>query len=432
MRTIGFESIHDYQVRYPEGWSLVASRLRADPDTLSTKGYRWTGITHRVELGTTLEEFVAAHPSDHCRTSTRDVTEIDGHRTLRRAGCGFVDGDVMIGRDVYSFSLEGAGPYEPVLLFGRIAATIQLPEPFASTINDFTLSIPPGWEALAATEPDAPDRFYGPGNLNFDVTTDRKTGDPRAVSWAESHFHRRTTLHGDQQFCANGTLAPPARERKFEPSTIEGHPAAVRYSCGYVDAAVVVGDHVVRLTLISPHHGGGDADAFALLTRRLDLGTPGGVGPVWSRTFRSKVHGYVLRYPRDWKVSAASEATKNDLFQALHAPSSLSITVRPKLRSQELYAYADQSLPHHVKDDGCIWGSSHNIWTPGAAMPFTRAKIAGLPAMVRNECDFVDAVIDLDDRALVLVFRSGSRTPRAHGPMFDLFASALEVTSPPA
>ena len=175
-------------------------------------------------------------PIGSCRTSTRDVTEIDGHRTLRRAGCGFVDGDVMIGRDVYSFSLEGAGPYEPVLLFGRIAATIQLPEPFASTINDFTLSIPPGWEALAATEPDAPDRFYGPGNLNFDVTTDRKTGDPRAVSWAESHFHRRTTLHGDQQFCANGTLAPPARERKFEPSTIEGHPAAVRYSCGYVDA----------------------------------------------------------------------------------------------------------------------------------------------------------------------------------------------------
>jgi hypothetical protein len=336
----------------------------------------------------------------------------------------------MIGRDVYSFSLEGAGPYEPVLLFGRIAATIQLPEPFASTINDFTLSIPPGWEALAATEPDAPDRFYGPGNLNFDVTTDWNTGDAGAVPWAESHFHPRTTLHGDEQFLRQrhpGATRQGAQVRAFDDRGPSRGGPLLMWLCRRRRRRR--GPRRPTHTDLATSRRR-DADAFALLTRRLDLGTPGGVGPVWSRTFRSKVHGYVLRYPRDWKVSASSEPTKNDLFQALHAPSSLSITVRPKLRSQELYAYADQSLPHHVKDDGCIWGSSRNIWTPGAAMPFKRAKIAGLPAMVRNECDFVDAVIDLDDRALVLVFRSGSRTPTAHRPMFDLFASALEVTTP--
>ena len=430
--TIVFDSaVHDYQVRYPDAWSVKASHRRPDPDVISSSDYRWTGTARRVASGTSVEAFVAANAPSRCNGATWDVTEIDGRRTLRRAGCGHVDAHVMVGRDVYSFSLEGAGPYEPVLLFGRIAATIQLPEPFASRINDFTLSIPPAWEVRAATEPDDPDRFYGPRHLDFDVMTHRESGDKDPVFWAATHIRPRSSHRSGQQYCAGRSSMPPVKDPRFRASTIDGHPAAIRSSCGYVDAVVLVGDRVVQLTLISPHDGaGGDDAAFAQLARRLDLGTPDGIGPVWSETFRSRLHGYVLRYPRDWKVSPASDAPENDVFRALHARTSLSVTVRPKPRSQDLDAFAEQLLPHHAKDGGCQWNSPGIIWIPGGSVPFERTVIAGRRAVVRIECDFVDAVVDLDDQALVLVLHSAKRIPGAEQTLFDLFTDALEVTAP--
>ena len=429
--TITFDSsVHDYQVSYPDGWTVAGADRRSDPDVITSADYRWTGTARRVAAGTSLEEFVAANAHNRCTGAAWDVTEIDGRHALRRAGCGRVDVDVMVGRDVYSFSLAGRGPYEPVLLFGRIGSTIQLPEPFASRMNDFTISIPPAWDVRAAREPDDPDRFYGPRHLNLDVLTHRDMGRIRVVGWAEGHIHRRSIIRQGVQYCLADSGQVSVKDLRFRSATIDGHPAAVRSSCGYVDAAVNVGDRVVQLTLISPHKGaGGDDPAFAMLKSRLDLGTPDGIGPVWSQTFRSKLHGYALRYPVDWNVVPASEARENDVFRARNARSSLSITVRPKPRSQELDAFADDLLPHHTEGDGCSFG---NYWTPGAKTSFKQEVIAGHPAVVRNECDFVDAVVDLDDQAMVLVLRSGNRTPSTRRPLFDLFASALDLTGPPA
>jgi hypothetical protein len=428
--TIAFDSsVHDYQVRYPDGWTVAGADRKSDPDVITSADYRWTGTARRVAAGTSLEEFVGANAKMGCKGAAWDVTEIDGRHALRRAGCGRVDVDVMVGRDVYSFSLTGTGPYESVVLFGRIGSTIQLPEPFASRMNDFTISIPPAWDVRAASEPDDPDRFYGPRHLNLDVMTHRNAGPLRVVGWAEGHIHRRSVTRQGVQYCVANSGQTLVQDLRFRQATIDGHPAAIRSSCGYIDAAVLVGNRVVQLTLISPHRGpGGDDAAFAMLKRRVDLGTPDGIGPVWSQTFRSKLHGYTLRYPADWRVAPASDLAKNDVFRAGNARSSLSVTVRPKPRSQELDAFADDLLPHHTKDNGCMWG---NYWIPGGMMSFKREVIAGHPAVVRNECDFVDAVVDLDDRALVLVLKSGNRQPTVRRPLFDLFASALMVAGSP-
>ena len=430
--TMAFDSsVHDYQVRYPDGWTVAGADRRSDPDVITSADYRWTGTARRVAAGTSLEEFVAANGQNRCKGAAWDVTEIDGRQALRRAGCGRVDVDVMVGRDVYSFSLAGSGPYEPVLLFGRIGSTIQLPEPFASRINDFTISMPPAWEVRAATEPDHPDQFYGPRHLDVDVVTHRNTGPVRVVGWAEGHIHRRSTIRHGVDHCVTDSGQVSVKDRRFRSATIDRHPAAIRSSCGYVDAAVNVGDRVVQVTLISPHkRPGGDDAAFAMLKRRIDLGTPDGIGPVWSQTFRSKLHGYALRYPGDWKVTPAAEATKNDVFRAMHERTTLSVTVRPKLRSVGLMSYADQLLPHHAKGDGCHWNSPGIIWIPAGAVPFEATTIAGRPAAVRTECEFTEAVIDRDDHVLVVVFKAGSRRPGADQTTFDLFVAELRVMPP--
>jgi len=49
---------------------------------------------------------------------------------------------------------------------------------------------------------------------------------------------------------------------------------------------------------------------------------------------------------------------------------------------------------------------------------------------VRTECDFTDAVIDLDDQVLMVVFKAGSRRPGADQATFDLFAAELRVMPP--
>jgi len=63
-------------------------------------------------------------------------------------------------------------------------------------------------------------------------------------------------------------------------------------------------------------------------------------------------------------------------------------------------------------------------------VPFEATTIASRPAAVRTECDFTDAVIDLEDHVLVVVFKAGSRQPGADQATFDLFAAELRVMPP--
>ncbi|HET9083276.1 MAG TPA: hypothetical protein VFN41_02655 [Candidatus Limnocylindrales bacterium] len=423
--TIAFDSlIHDYEVRYPDGWSLTPSKQSRDPDVIVFHGYRWTGSAHALAKGVTLEGAVRADGTDLC-TAPWEATAIDGRRALRRAGCGRFDAITMVGTTAYVFSLNGSGPFDRSVLALRIGATIELPEPFTSSVHDYTLMMPPAWDVEPAEEAPAPDRFYGPRHLRLTMAMHRGPATTDAVEWASALFPRRST--GVYQYCQGRSGAQPAKDRQFRRSTIDGFPAAVRSSCGYVDAAIVVRDRIYELTLASPHvASAGDDAAYSVLAPRIDVGTTGGGSPVWSGTFRSTLHGYVLHYPRDWDVSAASKSQSRDVFHAERTRTKLSITVGPKPGSRPLDAYADALLPHHVKGDGCQMG---NTWIPLGPEPFRPVKIAKHDAVVRTECDFIEAVVDLDDRALVLVFHSGKRMPGAEQSLFDQFIAGLQVTA---
>ena len=333
--TIAFDSlIHDYQVRYPDGWSVTPSKQSRDPDVIVFHGYRWTGSAHPLAKGVTLEGAVRAKGSDLC-TAPWEATAIDGRRALRRAGCGRFDAITQVGTTAYRFALSGSGPFDRAVLALRIAATIELPEPFTSSVHDYTLTMPPAWDVEPADEAPAPDRFYGPRHLRLTMAMHRGPATTDAVEWASALFPRRST--GIYQYCQGRSGAQPARDRQFRRSTIDGFPAAVRSSCGYVDAAIVVRDRIYELTLASPHvASGGDDAVFRALAPRIDVGTSGGGSPVWSGTFRSRSHGYVLHYPRDWDVSAASTPQSRDVFQ--RARTKLSITVGPKPGSRSLDA----------------------------------------------------------------------------------------------
>src|SRR6188768_2896681 len=47
--TMAFDSsVHDYQVRYPDGWTVAGADRRSDPDVITSADYRWTGTARRV------------------------------------------------------------------------------------------------------------------------------------------------------------------------------------------------------------------------------------------------------------------------------------------------------------------------------------------------------------------------------------------------
>ena len=72
-----------------------------------------------------------------------------------------------------------------------------------------------------------------------------------------------------------------------------------------------------------------------------------------------------------------------------------------------------------------------NTWIPAGPGSFRPVTIAKHDAVVRTECDFIEAVVDLDDRALVLVLHSGRRMPGAERSLFDQFIAGLQVTASP-
>jgi hypothetical protein len=255
--------------------------------------------------------------------------------------------------------------------------------------------------------------------------------DTDAVEWGNTYIKRRSTADG--RWCEGHSSTQPVKDRQFRRTTIDHHAAAIRSSCGYVEAVVAVRDRIYELSLQSPHVGpGGDEAAFALLSPRIDVGTSDGASVVWSQTFVSRLHGYVLKYPLEWRVSPASATGANDVYRTSRSRTRLSITIRSKPASQPLDQYADALLPHHAKDDGCYWNSLGIIWIPAGKGQFEANTIAGHPAVVRSECDFIEAVVDLRDHALVLSLHSGKRMPNAERTLFDLFAAALEVTEPTA
>jgi hypothetical protein len=150
----------------------------------------------------------------------------------------------------------------------------------------------------------------------------------------------------------------------------------------------------------------------------------------WSEPFESRVHGYRIWHPLSWMPARATVHSKSDTFDAPY-PSTTRLSIlrrsRPADESFDLYV---ETIPHRAKKDGCHWATSGVIFIPLTQRPFTRTTIAGRDAVVREECGFVDAVIDVEGDVLVIALRTGQRTPGGDRYTFDRFMETLELEPP--
>ena len=289
-----FEShVFEYRLRHPSIWTPHVSDDPGSSDHLDGVGYTWFAIASPIEAGTTLEAYLSAHPISRLehgdcviRRSASTVIrppvgstewagiKIDGHAAAARSMCGYVDGVVVVYDRAFHFTLRRSAVRGDDALFRRIAATIELPRRFKSTVHRYGMTLPPGWDPMPARKAAWADRFEGPRRQELRVLVQDNAGDDPIV-WANEHFDRRVVISKNETSCqwTSGIIWLPAIDTQFEPSTIDGHAAAVRSSCGFVEAAVIVGKQVYSLSLDSGHHtAGGDATLFDRLIRGLRFG----------------------------------------------------------------------------------------------------------------------------------------------------------------
>jgi hypothetical protein len=68
---------------------------------------------------------------------------------------------------------------------------------------------------------------------------------------------------------------------------------------------------------------------------------------------------------------------------------------------------------------------------PAKANAVTEATIAGRSALIRSECRVINAIVDLDDEALLLVLRSRRFMPTGDDELFTELIKTLEIDDSP-
>jgi hypothetical protein len=291
---VAFDSdLFDYRVRHPVTWAEFDSDAPERPDRIAGLGYTWKGISHSVTPGTSLSRYIKAHPLQRLddglciverggmRVARPPVgsldwkpTRIDGRRALRRSVCGFVDAVVIVDDRAFTFTLERDSVKGDPKLFATIAATIELPRQFESDVHDYRIALRPAWQARPAADAGDADRFDGPASLELRIgTRPYPGGEP--VEWAEKHLPRHAVDPGGRTGCwwnGGGIIWTGVTDEHFKSAVVAGHDAAIRSACGFIDAAIDVGDRIYVLTMESPRHmPGGDGAAFDALIQRLAL-----------------------------------------------------------------------------------------------------------------------------------------------------------------
>ena len=150
---------------------------------------------------------------------------------------------------------------------------------------------------------------------------------------------------------------------------------------------------------------------------------------VWSEPFVSERYGYSIRYPAGWRVEPAPSDTLADTITTPEpwTTTRLSIVRRSATAGATFADVAEAILPHRSQSDGCHWGGGGTIYIPGVQHKFDDVAIAGRPALVRSECSFVDAIVDLGDEVLVVILRSQKRMPTGDGYTFASFVETLAI-----
>ena len=162
---------------------------------------------------------------------------------------------------------------------------------------------------------------------------------------------------------------------------------------------------------------------------------PTGMTPETWPLFTSTRHGYSIRYSPDWHATQSSEDRLPDVLDdsvRLDAfGSRLSIRRRPLPPGKTIWEVAQAWLPQAPLRAG----ECGNRLLLGNFMPrntrFEGATIAGRPALIRSDCGVVDAIVDVDGDAMLLVLQSGRSRQTGNTRLFVELTKSLEIDDRP-
>jgi hypothetical protein len=300
-------------------------------------------------------------------------------------------------------------------------------ETFESPMYGYRVDYPRDWTVSAASAPGQSDLFMSADGQRFAVSAESVTAGQSDLEWVEANIPPRTEI------------AAPGCSGPWLDSVIDGLPALVRTGCWYVDGVVRVGGSAYRLASTGgPGRWLFDRFAATIVFDRVSPSpTPVPSSIVTSElpseavAFVSLHHGYSVSFPSDWRVVPAANDTRSDVFEAHSSDTRLSIKRLPKPASTPLDVFAEETRPHRASKTGCHWNSSGIIFIPAGQRPFERTEVVPEhEAVVRAECGFVDAVVDLEDEVLLIVVQSGERRPDGDLATFEKFAKRLEIAQP--
>ena len=459
-----------YTIGYPDGWIPVEAGEAAKPDRITAPPPSRTVLSIRRSPLPEGEAFLAfaeehlrhrAQP-DGCHWNGGGVIyiptrfdklheiTIDGHRAAYRSECGYVDAVVHDGDDFLGITLRSAKRKATGDLwwFERFAehldvstdAGVSPPDEastrFISEEHGYALRLPDGWITIAAVHPAMPDvvRAPLPEMTSASIHRGAISAGVDLLDFADEHLRHRVAGVGCQWKIGAVVLMPAERDSLHE-IRIDGHPAAYRSECGYVDAVVQDGDEFLGITFrTGRRQTGGQAGEFVRFAENLEFheDSESGASTGESTLFISALHGYTIRYPTAWHVSHARRDRDPDvLFDGLLRGDGY----RSKLSIKRL------ELPSglHVEDVAPAWfptttlkrgdcGSRQPMWgsIPRIAT-FKGTTIAGRASLVRSECSVVDAIVDLDGDALLLTLRSRKSTLKGDDKLFAALIETLEI-----
>ena len=131
----------------------------------------------------------------------------------------------------------------------------------------------------------------------------------------------------------------------------------------------------------------------------------------WTEPFTSESHGYAIRYPLGWKSAKRTRTATSDTFEATFRPFSQLSIIRRTKDDRSLAEIAEATFAPRSQAGWCRGGHIRAHRIPASPETFHDSVIDGHPALVRSECSFVDAVIDVGGDVLVIVLRSANRMP---------------------
>jgi hypothetical protein len=247
--------------------------------------------------------------------------------------------------------------------------------------------------------------------------------------------------------------------RGWRGTIVAGHHARTRDGCGYVDAVVVAGARIYVISAFDGRRSDGPWELFDRFAGGMTLepdrqradGLPplGEVPELMDNWFVSRLNGYAIAYPIEWTPSAATvkwSPRAGFVFPQDYLAQQVDVIsqsrVRTQSRFQTLWVAASPIAPDRPVAD---WAAERlpgrmpcpqngEPGTPPVVGHWSPRVVRGYPAVEREVCGFVDVVIDLGDRVLV-VSASDTDTPRGDKDgraLFEAFLLSLRFQEDPS